>query len=66
MKNLGQGRMKHLKQERRLMLNAQSVERKFGEEMTLYLLPILHSMNMTASVDGLDMLLFNKAAIWND
>lgn len=42
------------------MLNVQSVERKFGEEMTLYLLLILHSINMNANVDGLDMLLFNK------
>ena len=52
-----------MKQKRKLMLNAQSVERKFGEEMTLYLLPILHSINMNASVGGSDMLLFNKADV---
>lgn len=28
--------------------------------MTLYLSPILHSINMNASAGGLDMLLFNK------
>ena len=45
------------------MLNAQSAERKFGEEMTLHLLPILHSINMNASADGSDMLLFERTLL---
>ena len=45
------------------MLNAQSAEKRFGEEMTLRLLPILHSISMNASAGGLDMPLFNKAAM---
>ena len=43
------------------MLNAQSAGRKFGEEMILYLHPILRSISMSVIADGSDMLLFNKA-----
>lgn len=50
-----------MKQEHRSILNAQSVERKFGDETILRLPPILNNINMNASVDGLGMLLFNKA-----
>lgn len=42
------------------MLNAQSAGKRFGEEMTLHLLPILRSISMNASAGGLGMLLFNK------
>lgn len=54
-----------MKQEHKSILNVQNVERKFGDEMILHLPPILNSINMNAIVDGLDMLLFNKAVKWN-
>ena len=56
--------MLRFSQGRRSMLNAQNAGRKFGEEMTLYLDPILNSINMNASAGGSDMLLFNKAVKW--